>query len=161
MFAPHYMEQTLSCKIVRRGSGESLRFVPDIPEEIRIGLCLVYCMDRNFYAYPLPPETEGRDCIAHIVYFSEDDSIVQKFAGKIGAGNEVCKTTAYKSLVTTTVADVKVAEMKAEAVAEAAKLGQVVSQATLDAVKYDIKDHPEALDGNPLWVFQEKEYIDK
>jgi hypothetical protein len=157
MFYPNYKEMTVKTTVKKDGSGEDTRYIPDLPIT-NTGLCLVYCMGRNFYAYPLPPETEGQPCICHVVYPVKDDEIMQKFAGKLGLGNEVTKLSAYKDIVKQTVGEQKIAEEKVRLTSEAEAKGEVVKQADLDAVEYSEADKD---DGVPLWVFQTKEYIDK
>lgn len=156
MFSPNYKELTCKCKVVRRVDDDGTRFVPDLPD-LQFGLVLCFVDGVNHYAYPLPASAEGKDCICHVVYKSKDDEAMQKFAGKIGLGNAVCKTPEYKSIVTATVASVKIAEEKARLIAEVEAKGEVVKQSDLDAVKYVEADKD---DGQPLWIFQTKEYVD-
>lgn len=83
---------------------------------------------------------------------------MQEFNGKLGSGNSVCKTADYKSVVKTTVAEKYIADEKAKITEAAAVLWQVPSQVELDAVKYDGADKN---DGYPIFVFLQKEYIDR
>lgn len=160
MFYPHYRELDFAVKIVKRETGEDTRYVPDLPD-VPLGLVLVFCGGINYYAYPLPPETLGLDCLCHVVYHAKDDAVMSVWPGKLGQGNIICKLAAYKTIVGKTVGEVKVAEEKARLTAEAEAKGEVVKQADLDAVKYDLKDHEDANDGIPLWIFNTKEYSDK
>ena len=153
MFAPLYKELDFKVKIVKRDD----TYVPDLPD-LPFGLVLVFCGNVNYYAYPLPASTEGKDALVHVVYKAEDDVIMQKFAGKLGSGSEVCKTLEYKSIITTTVADVKIAEEKAKLIAEADSIGAVVSIDDLNKVEYKEVD---ANDGYPVFVFLHKDYLDK
>jgi hypothetical protein len=151
------MELDFKTTVVKRGEGDDVRYVPNLPD-IPYGLVLVFCNNQNFYAYPLPPETEGLDCLAHVVYHAKDDAVMQAHPGKLGKGNEVTKLEEYKSLVVTTVADQKIAEEKARLTKEAEAKGEVVSKENLDKVDYKEAD---AEDGIALWVFNTKEYLDK
>ena len=159
MFAPDYKELTVKTIIKRVGDKEDVRYIPDLP--VQPGLCLVYCMGRNFYAYPLPPETENQEAICHVIYQAKDSEAMDKFAGKLGLGNEVCKLKAYTDIVKTTVGEQKIAQEKEKLIQEATAKGEVVKPSELEAVKYDIKDFPDAEDGAPIWIFQTKEYADK
>lgn len=158
MFYPHYLECCVKTVVVRDGD----RYVPDLPKTtLGYGLVLTFCNGRNLYEKDPTPEMLGMECICHVVYHTEDAEILDKFAGKLGKGNEVTKLDAYKTVVVKTVADQKIEEAKAVLIAEAAKEGKIVDPKVLEAVKYDVKDHPDALDGVALWVFQTKEYTDK
>jgi len=163
-FGPDYKEATLYTEIIKVGEGDDVRYVPMLPMDkdlkmIRTGLTLVFCEGVNYYAYPLPKELEGKFCIAHIVYFAEDEEIVKNFPiVTLGKGNEVCKTFLYQSVVKTTVADVKIAEEKARLTAEAEAIGEVVKPDVLDKVTYT---KPDFADGHPVWIFLDKSYADK
>lgn len=157
MFAPSYKEITVKTTVKKVSSFDGDRYVPDLPD-LQYGLVLVFCDNVNYYAYPLPASTEGKDSICHVVYHAKDDKVMQEFKGKLGVGNAVCKTADYKSVIKTTVAEVKIAEQKEAIIEAAAALGQVPSQVELDAVKYESDD---ALDGEPKWIFLTKEYVDR
>jgi len=157
MFFPDYKECDVKTTVKQVGDGEDARFIPDLPID-RQPYTLVYCDGVNYYAYPLPKETLGKECICHVVYFAEDDKLVQRFKGLIGIGNEVCKTPDYKSIITTTVADVKIAEQKEILIADASTKGETVDPAVLSKVDYKGTD---ALDGYPVWAFLTTDYRDK
>lgn len=157
MFSPNYSELDFLVKVVKRGTGKDTRYIPNLPD-LSFGLVLNFVNGINYYAYPLPAETLGLDCLCHVVYHAKDNAVMQAWTGKLGQGNAICKLTAYKTIVGKTVGEVKVAEEKARLTAEAEAKGEAVKQAELDAVKYVEADKD---DGVPLWVFQNKEYVDK
>lgn len=153
MFAPNYKELTVTSRVVKRGDD----YVPDLPD-LQFGLVLNFVDGQNHYAYPLPASTEGKTCISHVIYFAKDDATMQKFAGKLGVGNEVTRLTAYKEIVKTTVSEKYIEDEKARLTAEAEACGELVSKTDLDKVSYTESD---AADCVPLWVFQRKEYVDR
>jgi hypothetical protein len=157
MFAPSYKEITVKTTVKKVSSFDGDRYVPDLPN-LSYGLVLVFCDGVNYYGYPLPASTLGKDCIAHVVYFAKDDKVMQEFKGKLGAGNAVCKTADYKSVVKTTVASAYIAQQKEIITAAAEAKGEVVKQEYLDAVKYEGIDKD---DGYPIFVFLQKEYVDR
>jgi len=156
-FYPGYMEMDVISRVVKVGEKEEARYVCDVPIE-RQPLILVFVDGVNYYAYPLPASTEGKECLAHVVYHSEDDKAMQKFAGKLGAGNKVTKLAEYKAIVQKSVSEAFVESEKAKIVAEATAKGEIASKEDLDKVSYKGEGGD---DGIPLWVFQTKEYIDK
>ena len=157
MFSPNYMELDFAVPIIQRGSGEDTRYVPSLPD-LSFGLVLCFVDGVNYYAYPLPASTLGKQCLAHVVYQAKDDAILQVHPGKLGKGNEVCKLTAYKEIVQKTVAEKYIEEEKEKLTKEAEAKGEEVKQEDLDKVKYEEADKD---DGYPILVFLEKDYVDK
>lgn len=160
MVFSHYLELIFITKVVKRGTGEDTRYLPDIPD-LQYGMVLNFVGGVNYYAYPLPESTLGKDCLSHVRYRITDSAIVEKAPGIVGRDIEVTKLEAYKAIVKTTVAEKYIADTKATLIAEAEAKGEIVAKEVLDAVKYDVKDHPDANDGVPVWIFNTKEYIDK
>ena len=159
MFAPHYLEQTFIIPVVQRGTGEDIRYLPDLPETKNgFGLVLCFVGGINYYAYPLPASTLGKQCLCHVVYHAEDDGVMKDKKLKLGKGNEVTKIKEYKDIVKKTVGQKYIEDEKVRLTQEAEAKGETVDQATLDAVTCDL---PEKDDGVPLWVFQTKGYVDK
>ena len=154
MFHPKYKEMAVKTTIIDFDGN----YVPDLPIS-NAGLLLVYCDNRNHFAYPLPASCLGKDAICHVVYRVQDHSKMQGVASsdKLGQGNDVCNTLGYKKVNKKTVGSVSIAEEKARLISEAESLGQTVPQSTLDAVKYDKADKDE---GHPEWVFLTKSYVD-
>src|SRR5574343_1043058 len=116
------LEKVIKTTVIKDGDN----YVPNLPCKSTYTLNIVD--GQNFYGYPLPASTLGKPCLTYMVYDPKYDAKVKAFAGTIGKGNDVCKTADYKFFITQTVADIKLAEMQAQAdklVADAELKGEV------------------------------------